>query len=82
MIQAHIFVDGKIWTKRLIHHAPSKGDTIRFDGEPVAMNPNEYVDQYAIVTEVIWCYEEKYPNADRVNIRCEFEKAADRRNHE
>jgi hypothetical protein len=48
-----------------MEHLPRLGDTVRFAG-----------DNYAKVTEVIWCLDERAVDGQRVNLRIESESAA------
>lgn len=57
-VQAHIFMDGTIYSKVILEHVPRAGDTVRL-GEGI----------YCLVTEVVWCLDESTAPHDRVNIR-------------
>ena len=61
MIQAHIYLDGKIHAKPRMLHCPRIGDELR-------LNPNGI---FATVETVVWCLDEESPYSsphDRVNI--------------
>lgn len=66
MIKAHIYVDGVLYSMPRLEHCPRNGETLRIDG-------NNGSEVYVIVTEVIWCMNEKYEQGQRVNIRTERE---------
>ena len=55
------FVDDKLLIDGQMDHIPRVGETVRY-GAP---------DQYAEVTEVIWCLNEQSLLGQRVNIRME-----------
>ena len=62
MYKVHGYLDDKMVMKRRMEHIPRVGDTVRFPKE-----------QYAKVTEVVWCFDEESPEGQRVNIRIESE---------
>ena len=66
MYQVHGFLDDKLVIQWTMPHIPRVGETIRFSDK-----------KYGIVTEIIWCMDEKDPQIaglQRVNIRIESEK--------
>ena len=63
MYKVHGYLDGEMLINRRMEHLPRNGDTVRFDGK--------HGDEYAKVTEVIWCLNEKSAEGQRVNLRME-----------
>lgn len=57
-------VHGYLKQRRVIDwrmpHIPARGDTIRLSAE-----------NYAVVTEVVWCLDEESPEGQRVNLNFE-----------
>lgn len=66
MIKAHIYIDGEFHLAPRLEHCPRNGETLRIDGA-------DGKDRYVVVTEVIWCMNEKSAEGQRVNIRTESE---------
>jgi hypothetical protein len=64
MFKVHGYRDDKLVLKKRMEHIPHNGDTVRFADE-----------QYARVTEIIWCMDEKSEDGQRVNIRMESMEA-------
>lgn len=60
MFKVHGYLDNKRVINRQMEHIPNVGDTMRFDKE-----------QYATVTEVVWCMDESSVEGQRINIRVE-----------
>jgi len=63
-LNAHIFLDGKLYVQTILNNLPRLGDTIRVDD-----------GIYAKVIEVIWCFDEDNTLYDRVNLRLETEQS-------
>lgn len=60
MFKVHGFLDDKMVIRNRMEHLPRVGDTLRFADE-----------QYATVTEVIWCMDEPAHEGQRINLRIE-----------
>lgn len=59
MLKVHAYLDNKTRVlERRMEHLPRVGDTVRLP-----------MDKYATVTEVIWCFDEEWPEGQRVNLR-------------
>lgn len=65
-VKMHLYVDNEFIFNGIVGHCPRNGDTVRY-GAPGH-------DQYAKVTEVIWCLNEDSSAGQRVNVRCESPK--------
>lgn len=64
MFKVHVFRDGELIGVNRIEHLPRCGDTVRC-GQ----------DQYFIVKEVVWCWDENDAEGTRINIRLESEES-------
>lgn len=68
MFKVHGYLDGQKIIDWRMQHLPRAGDTVRIEA-----------DQYAKVTEVIWCLDEPSTEGERVNLRMESEAAKSRK---
>ena len=57
--KVHAFLDDELVLKKRVEHVPRVGDTVRFGA-----------DRFAVVTEVVWCFDEASTEGQRANIRC------------
>lgn len=64
MYKVHGYLNGEMVINWRMEHLPRNGDTVRFA-------PGMHANNFAKVTEVIWCMDEKSDEGQRVNLRME-----------